>query len=82
MPIVISLDRMLAERGMTSAELARRMGMSEVNISNIKMGKIKAVRLSTLDKLTDVLECGPEDIVVKVPAEEVWDEAASLQFKD
>lgn len=66
MAIEISLDRMLEERGMTSAELARRMGMSEVNISNIKMGKIKAVRLSTLDRLTDILQCEPGDILRKV----------------
>lgn len=66
MAIEICLDRMLEERGMTSAELARRMGMSEVNISNIKTGKIKAVRLSTLDRLTDILQCDPGDILHKV----------------
>jgi putative transcriptional regulator len=63
MPIVINLDIMLAKRKMRSNELAERIGLTTVNLSILKTGKIKAVRLSTLEAICKELECQPGDIL-------------------
>jgi putative transcriptional regulator len=53
----------MADRKMSLTELAVRVGISNVNLSNLKTGKVKAVRFSTLDKICDVLDCQPGDIL-------------------
>lgn len=61
--IVIRLDRVLADRKMRLNELAHAVGISNVNLSMIKTGKIKAIRFSTLDAICRVLKCQPGDIL-------------------
>ena len=61
--IIVNVDVMLARRKMSSQELAERVGISPANISILKTGKAKAVRLSTLDSLCKALECQPGDIL-------------------
>ena len=63
MSIVLRLDRILADRKMQLNELASRSGISVVNLSNIKTGKIKAIRFSTLDVICRELNCQPGDIL-------------------
>ncbi|HIY79283.1 MAG TPA: helix-turn-helix transcriptional regulator [Candidatus Olsenella excrementavium] len=67
--IVLRLDRMLADRKMRSKELAEKIGLTEVNLSRIKCGKISAVRFSTLDAICRELGCQPGDILEYVPDE-------------
>lgn len=63
MPIVIRLDRELVERKMTLTELAERIGITVANLSILKTGKARAVRLSTLDSICRILDCQPGDIL-------------------
>ena len=65
--IVLRLDRMMVERGRSLNWLADRVGITNVNLSRIKTGKIKAVRFSTLGMLCEVLQCQPGDILAYVP---------------
>lgn len=67
--IVLRLDRVLADRKMRSKELAELVGISEVNLSRIKCGRISAVRFSTLDALCRALDCQPGDLLEYVPDE-------------
>ncbi len=67
--IIIRLDRILADRKMKLNELASKIGISNVNLSNMKTGKIKAVRFSTLDAICKELECQPGDIIEYVEDE-------------
>jgi putative transcriptional regulator len=64
MNIVINLDVMLAKRKMRSNELAKLIGINEQNLSILKTGKAKAIRLSTLAALCKHLECGPGDLLM------------------
>ena len=61
--IIINLDVMLAKRKMKVSDLADKVGITLANISILKNGKAKAVRLETLDKICEVLECQPGDIL-------------------
>ncbi len=63
MAIIIRLDRMLADRKMRLNELAKQVGISNVNLSNLKTGKVKAIRFSTLEAICRVLDCQPGDIL-------------------
>jgi putative transcriptional regulator len=63
MPIIINLDVMLAKRKMRSNELAEKIGLTTVNLSILKTGKIKAIRLSTLEAICKELNCQPGDIL-------------------
>lgn len=63
MPIIVNLDVMLARRKMRSRELAERVGITEQNISLLKSGKVKGVRFETLEKICEVLDCQPGDIL-------------------
>jgi putative transcriptional regulator len=63
MTIIINLDVMLAKRKMRSNELAERIGITEQNLSILKTGKAKALRLSTLDVICEHLDCQPGDIL-------------------
>ena len=69
MAIILRLDRVMADRKMSLNELAAKVGISNVNLSNLKTGKVKAVRFSTLDAICDVLDCQPGDILEFVPEE-------------
>lgn len=68
--IVIRLDRMLAERKMRLNNLAKQVGISNVNLSYLKTGKVRAIRFSTLDAICRILDCQPGDILEYVPDEE------------
>jgi putative transcriptional regulator len=61
--IVVNLDVMLARRKMRSKELAERIGFTEANISLLKSGKVKGVRFETLEKICEVLDCQPGDLL-------------------
>ena len=61
--IIINVDVMLAKRKMRSKELAEAIGITEQNLSILKNGKVKAIRLSTLDAICEILECQPVDIL-------------------
>ncbi len=63
MAIIINLDMMLAKRKMTLSELSERVDISIVNLSILKTGKARAVRLSTLDAICEALDCQPGDIL-------------------
>ncbi len=67
MPIMINIDVMLARRKMSSGELASRIGITPSNMSILKTGKAKAIRLSTLEALCRELECQPGDILEYLP---------------
>ena len=61
--IIINIDVMLAKRKMSVTELTERVGLTMANVSLIKNGKVKAVKLSTLDKICEALDCQPGDIL-------------------
>ena len=63
MPIILRLDRVMADRKISLNRLAQEVGISNVNLSNIKTGKISAIRFSTLEAICDVLDCQPGDIL-------------------
>jgi putative transcriptional regulator len=63
MTIIVNLDVVLAKRKMKSVELAKLIGITEQNLSILKTGKAKAVRISTLDAICKHLECQPVDIL-------------------
>ncbi|MCZ4223394.1 helix-turn-helix domain-containing protein [Pedobacter rhodius] len=63
MPIIINLDVMLARRKMSLTELSDRVGITMSNLSILKTGKAKAVRLETLEAICNVLDCQPGDIL-------------------
>ena len=63
MPIILRLDRVMADRKMSLNELSARVGIANVNLSKIKTGKINAVRFSTLEAICEVLKCQPGDIL-------------------
>ena len=63
MKIVINLDVVMAKRKISSNELAEKIGITPANLSVLKTGKAKAIRFSTLEKICEVLECQPGDII-------------------
>ncbi|MGH8448387.1 helix-turn-helix domain-containing protein [Pseudomonas sp.] len=67
MPIVIELDVMLARRKVKSKDLAAAIGITEQNLSLLKQGKVKGIRLGTLDAICAYLECQPGDLLVYTP---------------
>jgi putative transcriptional regulator len=62
-PVVVRLDEVLAERGMTLTQLSEAVGITMANLSILKTGKAKAIRFSTLDALCEVLRCQPGDLL-------------------
>ncbi len=62
MAIIVNLDVMLAKRKMTSLELAQRIGMTPANLSILKTGKARAVRMSTMNEICRILQCQPGDL--------------------
>ena len=69
MPIILRLDRVMADRKISLNQLAKEVGISNVNLSNIKTGKISAIRFSTLEAICRVLDCQPGDILEYRPEE-------------
>lgn len=67
MAIVINVDVMLARRKMSVTELSEKVGITMANISILKNGKAKAVKLDTLNKICRALDCQPGDILEYVP---------------
>lgn len=63
MPIIINIDVMLAKRKMSVTELSEKVGITMANLSILKNGKAKAIRLSTLEAVCDALNCQPGDIL-------------------
>ncbi len=63
MAIIINIDVMLAKRKMSVTELAEKVGITMANISILKNGKAKAIRLSTLEAICKALQCQPGDIL-------------------
>ncbi|MBI5012776.1 helix-turn-helix domain-containing protein [Methylocystis sp.] len=69
MPIIVNLDVMLAKRKMRSRDLAQQIGIAEQNVSLLKSGKVKGVRFDTLEKICEILQCQPGDILEYRPDE-------------
>ncbi len=67
MPVVVTLDKVLADRGMTLTELASRVGLTLANLSVLKNGRARAVRFSTLEALCRELDCAPGDLLTYEP---------------
>lgn len=67
MAIILRLDRVMADRKVSLNELSEKVGVSNVNLSKIKTGKISAVRFSTLDAICKALDCQPGDILEYKP---------------
>ena len=70
MSIIINIDVMLAKRKMSVTELSERVGITMANISILKNGKAKAIKLSTLNSICKALECQPGDILEYVEDED------------
>ena len=67
--IIINIDVMLAKRKMSATELSNRVGITMANMSILKNGKAKAIKLETLSKICEVLQCQPGDVLEYVPGE-------------
>lgn len=63
MPIVLRLDRIMADRKISLNELSEKVGVANVNLSKLKNGHVSAIRFSTLEAICDVLDCQPGDIL-------------------
>ena len=72
--IVFNIDVMLAKRKMSVGELAEKVGFTMANVSLLKNGKIKALKISTLNKLCRVLECQPSDLLEYIDTGDESDE--------
>jgi putative transcriptional regulator len=70
MPIVVNIDIMLARRKMTLTELSDGIGLTITNVSILKSGKARGVRFNTLDRICEVLDCQPGDVLQRVTEEE------------
>lgn len=69
MPIVLRLDRVMADRKMSLNALAEKVGIANVNLSKIKTGKVSAIRFSTLEAICEALHCQPGDILEYMPSQ-------------
>ena len=67
MSIILRLDRVMADRKMTLNELSEKVGVSNVNLSKLKTGKVSAIRFSTLNAICKALDCQPGDILEYTP---------------
>ena len=67
MPIIVTLDVMLARRKMKGRDLARAVGITEANLSLLKSGKVKGIRFATLEAICRELDCTPGDILAYEP---------------
>ena len=67
MPIEVNLNIMIAKRKVKGKELATKIGITEQNLSLLRTGKVKGVRFSTLEKICEVLDCQPGDLLSYIP---------------
>ena len=72
--LVFNIDVMLAKRKMSVTELANRVGITLANMSILKTGKAKAIKVSTIESLCDILNCQPGDLFEYVEDDEVGNE--------
>ncbi len=80
MAIILRLDRMMADRKISLNDLAEKVGIANVNLSNIKTGKVSAIRFSTLEAICDILDCQPGDLLeFKRDAKTKEDETETLK---
>ncbi len=63
MAIIVNLDVELAKKKMSLTELSEKVGITMSNLSNLKTGKVRAIRFSTLENICEVLQCQPGDIL-------------------
>ena len=63
MPIIVNLDVIMAKRKISSNELAEKIDITPANLSILKTGKAKAIRFNTLEKICEILDCQPSDIL-------------------
>ena len=63
MPIILRLDRVMADRKMSLNELSEKVGVANVNLSKLKNGHVSAIRFSTLEAICEALHCQPGDIL-------------------
>ena len=63
MPIILRLDRVMADRKISLNELSEKVGVANVNLSKLKNGKVSAIRFSTLEGICNALDCQPGDIL-------------------
>ena len=75
--IILRLDRMMADRKMSLNDLAEKVGVTNVNLSKMKNGRISAIRFSTLEAICDALSCQPGDILEYDPNAEGGGEEAA-----
>ncbi|WP_281521935.1 helix-turn-helix domain-containing protein [Dubosiella newyorkensis] len=68
--IVLRLDRMMVEKKISLQDLADRVGITQANLSKIKNNKVNAIRFSTLNKICEVLDCQPGDLLEYRPEDE------------
>jgi len=69
MPIIVNLDVMLARRKMRLTDLSEHVGITMANLSNLKTGKARAIRFTTLEAICEVLDCQPGDLIEYQPRE-------------
>lgn len=69
MPIVVDINVLLAQRGMSVGEFADKVGLTAANVAVLKNGRAKAIRFSTLDAICRVLQCQPGDVLRWTPNE-------------
>ena len=70
MAIIVNLDVMLAKRKMSLTELSEQVGITMANLSILKSNKAKAIRFTTLDKICEVLDCQPAELLEYIPSDE------------
>ena len=72
MAIIVNLDMMLAKRKMTSLELSQRVGITPANLSILKTGKAKAIRMTTLEAICREMKCQPGDLLEYTEDADPW----------
>ena len=70
MPIIVNLDVVLAQRKMRLNTVAEQVGITTQNLSILKTGKARAIRFSTLERLCEILDCQPGDLLAYEPDEQ------------
>jgi len=84
MPLIVNLDVMLARRKMRLNDLAELVGITAQNLSVLKTGRAKAIRFSTLEKLCEVLDCQPADLLAfeKSPTDASAEDSGGFTTRD
>lgn len=79
--IILRLDRVMADRKITLKDLSEKVGVSNVNLSKMKTGKISAIRFSTLEAICEALDCQPGDILEYDPTDNNITDTPNTQLK-